>query len=788
MNQGTWIEAVRKRKPALVCLVLAVITAAVYSPVIGHKFVNFDDPDYVTMNPYVQAGLKPVSLAWAFTGVYSSNWHPMTWISHMLDCQLYALQPPGHHATSVLFHAANSILLFLLLRRMTGALWRSAIVAGLFALHPLHVESVAWVAERKDVLSTFFFMLTLLAYVRYAGPSSLPSHPPGTTNHKSRLSYLAALVFFALGLMSKPMLVTLPFVLLLLDFWPLRRITGPQPNAGQAKIDDSSSFAVQASTLVRLVTEKAPFFVLSAASCLITFLAQKSSGAMVPLANTSFESRLTNALVSYGRYLFKTLWPSKLAVFYPYTHLGWNSLLVLSSLALLIAATAVVLSAAKQRPYLTAGWFWFLGTLVPVIGLVQVGKQACADRYTYLPHVGLFILLVWTASDTIARLKWNRPFAAAAATLTLAACIALTSLQLSYWRDTKSLFQHTVAVTTGNFVAHTVLANALVEENKLDEAIEQCRIALRFSDCYPEAFNTLGNIYASQEKYAEAQTNYHRAMECDPSYGDPHHGLGNAYMKQGKFAEAERECREALHRAPMHLPAMFCLAMALHNQGKLDEAAAYYGRILEMNSHLFLAQRYLGNVLVAQGKPDEAIPHFLEALKIRPGDADTHTVLGVALLDNNRVEEATAQFVESIRLQPANAIANYQLALIHQSRKEIAQAIERYRKALEANPSWPEALNNLAWLLAATQKEGLRNGTEAVRLAEQACKLTEYKTAVYVGTLGAAYAEAGRFPQAIDAAEKARQLALAADQKDLAQKNDELLLLYRGGRAFHEAD
>jgi protein O-mannosyl-transferase len=787
--------ASQRKATLVVCLLLALLTAAVYWPVARNGFINFDDPDYISGNPPVLAGLTLGGAQWAFTSMHSSNWHPLTWLSHMLDCQIYGLKPGGHHVTSLLLHIADTLLLFCVLKRMTGACWRSALVAALFALHPLHVESVAWVSERKDVLSMFFFLLTLGAYVRYADKSRvsslkskvqgpLPSaaeHAPRTPQHAARLSssvfYLLALLFFAFGLMSKPMLVTLPFVLLLLDYWPLKRVT-----SGGWRV----ARAVSPGTCQpwRLIWEKIPFFALAAASCVVTFLVQRASGAMPSLARSPLEVRLANGVIAYVRYLGKTLWPSKLAVFYPWT--PFESWEVPAAALLLVIVTVGLFLAAKKQPALLIGWLWFLGTLVPVIGLVQVGKQSLADRYTYLPHIGLFIALVWGAAALVDRLKWPRLVSMAAAGLLLAGCGIVSFQQVSYWRSSRTLFGHALAVTSRNFVAYAVFANVLVEEGKLTEAIEQCRKSLEIAPEYPEAHNTLGNIYAKLEKADEALASYRAAAEGDPTYPDPRIGMAEVLLKQGKLAEAEAKCREALQLAPTHLPTLFCLATALHRQGKLDEAADYYHRILKLQPELYTPHRALGNVFVAQGKPDQAIAEFQLALKARPQDADTHVVLGVVLLQKDRVEDATAQFSEATRLQPTNAIAHYQLALIHQGRKETKAAIDSYHQALKAQPDWPESLNNLAWVLAANPDASLRNGAEAVTLAERACKLTNYKEPILVGTLAAAYAEAGRFSEAVSSAEKARTLALAAGQKEIVQRNTGLLELYRAGRPYHE--
>jgi tetratricopeptide (TPR) repeat protein len=763
------------RQTFLVCLFLILVTAVVYFPVATHRFINFDDPDYVTGNPYVSAGLRSESLRWALTGVYSSNWHPLTWMSHMLDCQLYGQNPAGHHLTNVAFHAANTVLLFLLLSFITSALWRSAFVAALFALHPQHVESVAWVAERKDVLSAFFGLLTLLAYAKYVRGKSELRNPKSETNPKSEIArkvtfYTLALLFFALGLLSKPMLVTWPFVMLLLDFWPLKRGT------------------VTLRAWFPLVLEKLPFFALSGVSSVITFLAQKASGAVVPLNDTPVAARMANAVVSYARYLLKTFWPSKLAVFYPYEQLSWQSSEVLAASVVIVLATGAAVWAWKRKPYWPVGWFWFVGVLVPVIGVVQVGKQAFADRYMYLPHIGLFIALSWGAAEAIARLRWSRWAGFGMGIVVLTTATIITSRQLTHWRDTTSLFEHTIAVTSRNHVAYTVIATELVESNRLAEATEDCRLALEYSQCYPEAYNTLAAIYAKQEKLDEAIASYKKALECDPNYGDPCYGMANIYLKQKKYGEAEFHAREALRRAPMHIPSMYCLATALHNEGKLDEAADYYGRLIRMNPNLFSPHRFLGNVLAKQGKLDEAIEQYRIAAKIRPDDADTRAVLGVMLMQKNQLDDASEEFLKANRIQPTNAVANYQLALIYQSRKEIQKAIEYYHKTIQAQPDMVEALNNLAWLLAANHDAGVRNGSEAVNLAERACKLSDYKAPVLIGTLAAAYAEAGRFGDAVTTAEKARDLALAAGQKETADKNNELLEIYRAGRAYHEAE
>ena len=755
----------------LVAVALALITFAVYWPAVYNGFVNFDDPDYITGNPRVLSGLTVENVRWAFTSYHSSNWHPLTWLSHMLDARLFGTRPAGHHLVSVLWHVINSVLLLLVLKRMTQALWPSAFVAALFAFHPLHVESVAWVSERKDVLSAFFFLLTLAAYAGYVSRLNAPAagRQGGAWGY-----YTLAVLCFALGLMSKPMLVTLPFVLLLLDFWPLRRLAPDYPKVEWRRAG-------------RLLVEKVPFFALTLASSVVTFMVQRASGAVVSLGHAPFENRLANALVSYCRYLGKTFWPVDLAAFYPYRVYGWDDWQVWGAVLLLVGVSVAVVLAARRARYSPVGWFWFLGMLVPVIGFVQVGKQAWADRYTYLPHIGLFLLLVWAVSGMVRHFKAARLPALAAAALLGVCCGVLTHRQTAVWRSSRTLFEHAARVTSGNFVAYGVLATVLVDEGKLDEALEYCQKALALSPGYPEAHNTLGAIYTRQRKFAEAQRHYELALQTDATYSESFAGLADVFNLQRRHVEAEAKAREAVRLGPLNVVAWFQLATALHHQGKLDEAEACYRRILELNPALYTPRRFLGNLLAAQGRTDQAIAQYQDALRIQPADADTRTVLGAVLLEQGRIEEAAAQLAEAVRLAPTNALANYQLAIVQQGTGKLPEAIASYRAALESQPAWPEALNNLAWLLASSAEATLRHGAEAVRLAEKACTLTERKVPVFLGTLAAAYAEAGRFDEAVATAEEAIAKAEAAGQKEIAARNRELIELYRAGKACHQA-
>src|SRR5438094_8510618 len=454
---GELPRGVRSRSITIVIyLCLAGISLAVFSQTIRYDFVNFDDDIYVYNAPAIQAGLTIKGIALAFTSPHARNWHPLATISHMLDCQLYGLKAGGHHATNIVLHIIAVLLLFRVLRQMTGAVWKSVVVAALFAVHPLQVESVAWVSERKDVLSAVFFLLMLDAYVRYARAASITR-------------YLAVAVLFAAGLMSKPMLVSAPVVLLLLDYWPLRRFEQPSSTKEKAKILQSDH---QRRVIRRLFLEKIPLLVLSAASCVITFVVQKrATGAIPPLP---FPWRLQNAFASYVIYVWKTLWPTRLAVFYPHpdnTLAIWE---VILAIGFLLAVTVAAIVFRRERPYLFTGWFWYLGMLVPVIGLVQVGEQAYADRYTYLPHIGLFLVLAWSVADLSARCRLRRRFAAAVAVTVIIAFASCALMQTTYWRDSETLWTHTLAVTSNNDIAHNNLGYLCVERGEQSKAISHC--------------------------------------------------------------------------------------------------------------------------------------------------------------------------------------------------------------------------------------------------------------------------------------------------------------------------
>ena len=496
----------------LVCLFLVITTLVVYWQVKNHEFIGFDDVTYVTKNPHLQAGLSLEGITWAFTSERAGNWHPLTWLSHMLDIQVYGMAPGRHHLTNVLFHIMNTLLLFLVFRRMTGALWQSAFVAALFALHPLHVESVAWIAERKDVLSTFFWMLTMGAYVWYV-------------ERQGFLRYLPVLLFFILGLLAKPMLVTLPFVLLLLDYWPLSRFQFGHQN-GNIVIQ-------QKSVVIRLICEKIPLFALAAASCIVTLFAQQSGGAICSFSAFPINIRIANALVSYVGYIVKMLWPHQLAVLYPHPGmLPWIQ--VIGACLLLVFISILAVMTLKRRPWLIVGWVWYIVTLVPVIGLVQVGSQAMADRYTYVPLIGIFIMIAWGIPELLSGWRNRKIGLSTMAVACLLVLMATTWFQVRYWANSVTLFERALAVTENNYVLHSNLGVTLFSKGRVDEAIGHFHNAMRINPRFAEVHNNLGIILIRKGKLEEAVAHFREALRIKPGYVDVQNNLEKALVLQGK--------------------------------------------------------------------------------------------------------------------------------------------------------------------------------------------------------------------------------------------------------------
>jgi len=589
-----------------ICLFLAAITLLVFGQTVHHDFFDYDDNVYVYENAPVAGGLTLSGVLWAFTHVHSSNWHPLTWISHMLDCQLYGLNPGGHHLTSVLLHAATAIMLFLVLRRMTGFLWRSAFVAAVFAIHPLRVESVAWVSERKDVLSGLFFMLTLWAYVRYVcGRSGVENREPGAPAisapgcRYSTRDYGLVLLFFALGLMCKPMLVTLPLVLLLLDYWPLNRF--PQPEGGLVQW--------------RLIGEKIPLLALSGASGIATLIAQ--AGARSPLGRISLSLRVGNAAISYVTYLGQMFWPSGLAVLYPFSPKDVGAVQVMLSLILLAGISLGVL-VLRRRPYLLTGWLWYLVMLVPAIGIVWVGTQARADRYTYLPQIGLYLMLTWAAADLAAGWRRRRFVLGGSAALILVALVFRAHAQASYWRNSETLWTHTLACTSDNIIAHNNLGNELTRKGELDEAIAHFQTALQINPDYAEAHYNLAEALLKKGGMDEAIFHYQAALRINPGYFDARNNLGNALMRTGRVDEAITHYERALQIQPGSAGAHVNLGNALVGRGRVDEAITHYERALQINPDFALAHYNLSKVLFQKGEVEEATTHYRRAVQINP--------------------------------------------------------------------------------------------------------------------------------------------------------------------------
>jgi Flp pilus assembly protein TadD len=618
--------------PVIVICGIVALTFMLFWPSVRFGFIGYDDPEYVSRNPHVLGGLTWENVRWALVSTHASNWHPLTWLSHMADIQMFGLRPGYHHLTNTLLHSLNAALIFVVLRLLTGAIWRSALVAALFALHPCHVESVAWISERKDVLSTLFGLLAMWGYALYCGrrntaPNALSS---------ARMWYGAALLFFALSLASKPMLVTLPFVLLLLDHWPLGRLI----KAGKSR-------GCRPELQWRVVLEKVPFLMLSLGSSIVTFVAQRAGGAVETLERVPWSTRVVNAMVGYCVYLKHLVWPRDLAILYLRPP-SWPLWVAVGSALGLLLMTGVVFHRRAPQAYLLIGWLWFVGTLVPVIGLVQVGNQYMADRYTYFPYIGLFLIIVWGGCDLLSALKSPKWLPAAIAICALAGLGAVTTSQLRYWRNTETLFNHCIAVTPNNFVAHNILAASL----------------------------------DSKSRFAEAKAHFEEALKIEPGYVD--------------------------------------------------------------------ALRNLGVLLTDHGDYGEALDDLERAVAGHPGLSSVFAKLGLMLDNENRA----------------------------------AAAIRYYRKALEYNPDDLTALNNLAWILATHPDGGLRNGREAVTLARRACDLTHDQQAPLLGTLAAAYAEAGDFEQAARSCEKAISLAEAAGQTSVRDRNRELLELFRAQKPY----
>ena len=669
-------EFIIKHRDILVSLFLIIATLAVYWQIENFDFVNFDDGKYIYENRHVQEGLTLKSITWAFTTFHASNWHPLTWLSHMLDFQFYGINPGWHHLTNLLFHIANTLLLFFVFRKMTGDLWQSAFIAALFALHPLHVESVVWVSERKDVLSTFFWMVTMWSYIWYV-------------ENPVVYRYILVFLFFTLGLMSKPMLVTLPFVLLLLDFYPLNRFKF-QPS-------DGSASSQQRSNTLRLILEKTPLFVLVAISSAITFYAQKKGGALTSLEIYPFKVRIANALVSYVTYIEKMIYPSKLAFLYPHPGmLPWWK--ISGACLLLLSISFLAIRVAKQSPYFAMGWLWYLGTLVPVIGLIQVGLQSMADRYTYVPLIGIFIIVAWGAPELVKQWKYRKLWLTTLATVSLTILMVMTWKQVGYWKNGITLFEHALKITSNNYVSHNNLGLALEEQGRTAEAIDHYLQALRIKPDLKEAHNNLGLALEKQGRTEEAVDHYLQALRIKPDYAEAHFNLGIALKNEGRTEEAIDHYLQALQIKPDYAEAHYNIGNVLYMQKRIEEAISHYLQALRIKPDYAEAHNNLGLALKDLGRTDEAIDHYLQALRIKPDYEKAQYNLNEVLAFSREIHGNIDKIENALKYEPNDPFLNYILGNMYRINGNVDKAIEYYQKALSFEPEFIEAMYHLAKL------------------------------------------------------------------------------------------
>jgi tetratricopeptide (TPR) repeat protein len=715
------ISPARSRLPdTLVCVALVAATWILYASVFHNNFVNFDDDKYVTANQQVLSGLSWSNAWWALTTTHAANWHPMTWLSLQLDSQWYAptgRETPsatGYLRTNLLLHTASTVLLFVVLRRMTGSVGRSALVAAFFAVHPFHVESVAWVAERKDVLSGLFFMLTLLAYVHYV------ERPTGRR-------YLLVVLALAFGLAAKPMLVTLPCVLLLLDYWPLGRFPS--------------------------IREKLPLFALAALASAMTWYAQQHGHAMNDTTLLPLSTRLANGLVSYCTYLGKTFWPTNLAVFYPYPKTGFSPWQVAGAGVFLALATAFAVGMRKRWPYVTVGWFWYVGTLVPVIGLVQVGGQAMADRYTYLPLIGIFLLAVWGVYDLAVRWQLQK-LAVPVAGLVLVIWSLYTWAQVHYWHDSVALWEHALHVTADNSRARVNLGMAYVERNNLGAAIPQFKEAVRIDPQDVFAHLDLGAALVRQGKPDEALEYLQLLLTLSPDNPQAHINLGTAYEMMGRSAEAIEHYAEAARLGPANALLLLKWGIALEDRGD----------------------------------PGAAIGHYRDALALAPDDALALQCLGFALARRQEWAEAAVLLRRAAELDTRNVKVRCTLAycLFHLGKLQAAR--EQYQEATKLDPDWLQQANAKAWTRATNPESRTRDGRSALELAQQVCQATEHTVPQFLDTLAAAYAEVGNFDQAVATARQALSLASANGPSAFRKALEGRVAAYLAKQPFRSAD
>ncbi|MBP7864705.1 MAG: tetratricopeptide repeat protein [Acidobacteria bacterium] len=677
-------------------VVLAV--ALVYAPVARHDFITFDDPAYLTENDHVRGGLTLENIRWAFTAGHAALWHPLTWLSHMLDCELFGMNPGAHHLVSVGFHAANTLLLFLFLYLATRRRWPSILCAALFALHPLRVESVAWAAERKDVLSAFFLLLTLLAWLAYVRRPAWPRH-------------LLALLFFAAGLLSKPMLVTVPFLLLVLDAWPLGRLTRRPREGEEAGAPPAWDFR----PVPRLLLEKLPFFALSA--LLVGFTLYTARQAMPVEGILSLPVRFANAVASFWIYLRQTVWPGGLSLLYPFTPPGtpWATL---AGAAAILAVTAALVLLARRHPAPLAGWLWYAGTLVPVIGLIQVGTQSRADRFTYIPHMGLFIAVVWLGALLVERVPALRFPAAVLAAVAVAGLGTLSLVQVRYWKDSETLYRRSLEAAPGSHLLNVNLGNVYLEQERFAEAFDQYAQALRVNPRNAYALANLGRLRLREGKPAEALPWLDQALAEDPGLPIANSQKGVALCLLGDLRGAAVFLGKALRSQPRDPDTLCNLAAVRARQGRGDEARDLYRRALDVDPDRAPAHASLGTLLLSAGDTPGGLAHLETAVRLEPRNADTRFALGQAFLLTGRLPEAAAELRAGLGLDPAEAKAWYNLGLILHAGGDAAGAAAALEAATRLDPGNAAAQNALGvvCLVQGRDREAESRFREALRL------------------------------------------------------------------------
>jgi tetratricopeptide (TPR) repeat protein len=758
-------------------LVLVALTVIAYLPVWANDFVDFDDELYITTNPNVIGGMTGANFCWAWSNLRGNYWQPLTWLSLQLDAHFFSKQgaagepilaPAAFHGQNLFWHTANVVLLFTLWQRLTEARWRSFGVAALFAVHPMHVESVAWAVERKDVLSLFFGLLTLWAYVRYL-------ETPGWKRYAAMLAALLA------GLMAKPMLLTLPFVLLLLDYWPLRRMT---PASWR-----------------RLVWEKVPLFLVAAAIAAVTVVARERTGATVSLQSLPLSDRLPTAAAAYGWYVFATFWPVNLAVLYPHPHSDWSLTAALAGGAVLSSLTALALWQARRRPWLTCGWLWFAGTLLPVIGLAQGGEQAWADRFCYWPHVGLFVAIVWGVADRVVRFHIPARVVVAAATLVILALASLTWRQVGYWRDTKTLWEHALAATANNHRAYLNLGKYHLDRLRFDEAAANFAESVRLRPDFPDYRYSDGVALLSLGKLPEAAEQFRAALLVDGRSVDAWHNLGIARLSEGKSDAAVRSLRNALALEPESADAWASLGRALWRQGEREEAVRCFREALRRDPREAWAWHGLGMASLAEGDTEKAAAAFRRAKEINPQMLIAYSDLGVAL---GRQQEWASAADSHLRAVLARDEADKLLmkmngrpalmdgmsqAVIFRCRLAYAlgqlgepMAARAYREALERDPDWPAKFTAIAWRLATAADANRRDPELAFEMVSQAVQAVGEADARMLDVLAAAQASRNQFSEAILTARQALTKAASSSDSAFSQTIDDHLKLYERGK------